>query len=176
MSFYKALLQESGKIKRREKEKAKKNRKKEAVQEKVEEKATPAPPAKQTPPTNNSQELSEPRVALSPVHTTPPAVSKPASTYDDILDTLRLLEEAPPPLIGSKTPPTDTRENPSITTHTSAGVEVGVAKPSGPAHSSLSESKLQNILSYLDEMEREENRTHTATSDINTTTADGGRE
>ena len=111
---------------------------------------------------------------LSPVHTTPPPDARPASTYADILDTLRLLEEAPPPLVGSKTPPTDQKPaNSTQTARLSVNV-VGVAKDLGPAPSSLSESsKLQNILSYLDEMERAD---EDKTSSNRTTAPDSERE
>ena len=95
-----------------------------------------------------------------PSHTPPlPAATAPrtaASTYTDIINTLKLLEEAPPPLSGSKsgeTPPTKknskSNDNPMMTCH-DVGVARGVAKES----TSLSESKLQSILDYLDDVER----------------------
>ena len=95
---------------------------------------------------STSQAPPEPSMSPSPhpSHTLP----KAASTYTDIIDTLKLLEEAPPPLPGSKsgeTLPTNYRNE--------MGVVRGGAKQ-GTASSSLSESKLQSILSYLDEMER----------------------
>lgn len=104
----------------------------------------------------------KPSVSVS-LHHTSPAVPV-ASTYTDILDTLKLLEEAPPPLSGSKsveTPPTNQRSKSSGNCLLSSNAdhlssaslgqhnEMGVATIS----SNLSESKLQSILSYLDEME-----------------------
>ena len=107
-----------------------------------------------------------------PTHTAP--LPKAASTYSDILDTLKLLEEAPPPLPGSKSEEAlPTRQGtksgnnylePSSSSSARylspanlgrlnevGGVRGGATQTS---NSSLSESKLQSILSYLDEMER----------------------
>ena len=177
--FLKALLQASGKIKRRGREKRRKREVAESEGEHLETRNTEVqrPPANTPSPTNKKSPVrgaqSEPHVNQSPVHTVPPptvtasttpppiitkgtsppptvTASTTTTTYTDILDTLRLLEEAPLPLPGSKykeTPPT-------------TDVGVGVARHIGPAHSSsLSESKLQSILSYLDEMEKTEEGT-----------------
>ena len=107
-------------------------------------------------------------------HTPPkPTPSSPPTTYADILDTLKLLEEAPPPLPGSKSK--ETSPTPQGSKFTSnylssanlgyldkVGVAVGGAAP--PTGTSLSESKLQSILSYLDEMEREDRKLGTQLS------------
>ena len=91
----------------------------------------------------------------------PTTIPKATSTYADILDTLKLLEEAPPPLPGSKsreTPPTNHESMSGNTTYLSSAslghhnVVGGVAKQT--SSSGLSESKLQSIMSYLDEMEK----------------------
>ena len=67
---------------------------------------------------------------LSTPHQTPPT-----TTYNDIMDTLRLLEEVPPAL----GPPMETTRG-------------GEHRQSG----GLSEGKLQSILSYLDQVEKAE--------------------
>ena len=118
---------------------------------------------------NNSQSPSKPSISPPPRHShTPPTIPKAASMYTDILDTLKLLEEAPPPLPGTKSPPTNqrskSRANPSSSastylTPTSLGHRndtgrVGGGTKLSTTSTSLSESKLQSILSYLDEMER----------------------
>lgn len=102
---------------------------------------------------------------------------QPPSTYDNILKTLALLEEAPPPLAKPKSDNSPhshldqsgyylsvdnvnkldslSTRNPSLN-----GMGMGVADPAlltGTANASsggLSESKLQSILSYLDEMDK----------------------
>ena len=98
-----------------------------------------------------------------PTHTAP--LPKAASTYSDILDTLKLLEEAPPPLPGSKSeeaPPTRLEPSSSSSARYLSPANLGRLNEVGgvrggatqTSNSSLSESKLQSILSYLDEMER----------------------
>ena len=154
----KALLQTSGKIRRQGRERGKRRRRKEAEEKVVEQKTTPSP-EKETPPTSEPQPQPETRVSQSPVQTTPPAIPRNTSTYADILDTLRLLEEAPPPLPGSKSVeilPTEPEGKPPNNPPTANFTiqEVGVVRKTGPAHSSRSESKLQSIMNYLDDMER----------------------
>lgn len=69
------------------------------------------------------------------VHLAPP-ISHTPSTYDDIMDTLRLLEEVPAPL------------EPPLTARKTQG-QGGLGGSGG-----LSEGKLQSILSYLDQVEK----------------------
>ncbi|CAI8049619.1 Centrosomal protein of 131 kDa [Geodia barretti] len=164
-----ALLQASGKIKRRGGEREKRRRKKEVVEddEKVSQpKSRESLGPNSTPSPNKKSPLREAQsgshVTQSPVQPTPPVVTTNTSTYADILDTLRLLEEAPPPLPGSNSKEFLPKPYSSAVvevgvarhigpTHSST---VGVARESGPAQSNLSESRLQSILSYLDEVER----------------------
>ena len=176
MLFLKALLQASGKIKRRGGEREKRRRKKEVVEDDEKEsepKSTESLGSNSTPSPNKKSPLREAQsgshvtqsgshVTQSPVQPTPPVVTTNTSTYADILDTLRLLEEAPPPLPGSNSKEFLPKPYSSAVvevgvarhigpTHSST---VGVARESGPAQSNLSDSKLQSILSYLDEVER----------------------
>ena len=162
-------MQASGKIKRRGGEREKRRRKKEVVEddEKVSQpKSRESLGPNSTPSPNKKSPLREAQsgshVTQSPVQPTPPVVTTNTSTYADILDTLRLLEEAPPPLPGSNSKEFLPKPYSSAVvevgvarhigpTHSST---VGVARESGPAQSNLSESRLQSILSYLDEVER----------------------
>ena len=99
----------------------------------------------------------------------PPQPANTKSTYDDILETLKLLEEAPPPLKESSdaaeatpmgylsaenlqrlTTPRVTSTSAAPSRNTGAECHQGTAAQSG----SLSETKMHGILSYLDEMER----------------------
>ncbi len=75
---------------------------------------------------------------------------KQGNTYNDILDTLKLLEEVPAPLIS-----TDTHAS-SDKAYLSAANVQKLDASSAPLSSSvsLSEGKLSNILAYLDEMEK----------------------
>ena len=98
----------------------------------------------------------------------PPQPLNTKSTYDDILETLKLLEEAPPPLKESggaaKVAPMSylsaenlQRLTTSHGTSTSATASrtTGAECHQGTSQSgSLSETKMHSILSYLDEMER----------------------
>ena len=98
-----------------------------------------------------------------------PASANTKSTYDDILETLKLLEEAPPPLKESGgaakgtpmgylsaenlqrlTTPHVASTSAATSRNTGAECHQGTAAQSG----SLSETKMHSILSYLDEMER----------------------
>jgi hypothetical protein len=163
-----ALLQASGKIKRPGRERDKRRRKKEVVEDHEKEsepKSTELLGPKATPSPNKESPLREAQcgshVTQSPVQPTP-VVTTNTSTYADILDTLRLLEEAPPPLPGSNSKETLPKPYSSAVVevgvarqiHHTHSYTVGVARESGPAQSNLSESKLHSILSYLDEVER----------------------
>lgn len=145
-------MQANSKIKKERKEKRKKKEREKEEKESVTLHTTPTPtpplstsPVHQTPPTSKTQPLQ-----TTPTKT-PPKTN--TSTYTDILNTLRLLEEAPPPLPRSKSDETPPIRKPSdsITIR-----EMGGAKKMDHAPSNLSESKLQSILSYLDEMGKEE--------------------
>lgn len=87
------------------------------------------PPTSESPP--------PPIQPAPPIHPALPSKSATTSTYQDIMDTLRLLEEVPPSLEPIAPPLKHGR-----------GAEMG----SG----ALSESKLQSILSYLDQVEKVE--------------------
>ena len=115
--------------------------------------ATAIPPSKSPPAQSHP---------LGPTH-------QPSSTYDNILKTLALLEEAPPPLTKPTLDDSHSHLNRSgyylsvdnvNKLDSSNDVRGGMADPalfSGTATTAsggLSESKLQSILSYLDEMDK----------------------
>ena len=113
-------------------------------------------------------------------HSHPPdPTHQPESTYDNILKTLALLEEAPPPLATPNKSALDDShshlnqsgyylsvdninklESLSTRTPSLSGMGGGVANPAmfpgtaTTASGGLSDSKLQSILSYLDDMDK----------------------
>ena len=83
--------------------------------------------------------------AISP---SPPIIKPPtSSTYDEIMDTLRLLEEVPPALEPSTSPTV-------ASTDGGRGSRGGGGAATGAGR--LSNGKLESILSYLDQVERVE--------------------
>jgi len=106
----------------------------------------------QHPPTSNSHDISSPTNQPSPTKQPSSTLSSPSkqpNTYNDILETLKLLEEVPAPL---------SSDQPSRrTSYLSAENLEKLTSPKAPvvSHSaSLTEGKLSNILAYLDEMEK----------------------
>ncbi len=88
-------------------------------------------------------------ISLSPPITKPPV----SSTYDEIMDTLRLLEEMPAALEPSVSPTTATTAAVSATDRGRGSRGGGVAATGAGR---LSDGKLESILSYLDQVERVE--------------------
>ena len=108
-----------------------------------------------------SPPILKPPVSSTAISPSPPILKPPmSSTYEEIMDTLRLLEEVPPALEPSASPTTATAAGKGGWEGDGAASTTGDrgrgSWGGGGAAGRLSNGKLESILSYLDQVERVE--------------------